>query len=478
MIYNIHQILKKHSLLITIMQEHQPMAELLSQYYDSILKELTDSAATVFDDFPSFFYNDLSAKIIPKMKIQCDKILNILKLDQNHQHLEKRKQFADLMKLLKHDGALRELITERESLMVRIRQGNGPYDRKALFHIPYNKRQYVSSQRFNISGDPCLYLSVYPGSKLLANKMLELSWMESGMPKVFHFCLYELQEKLVFLHFAKKGSEYLQEYDDSKTDEQKADRLLAIEQYLLTLPLRIACFVGIDHKYLKSNTYYYEEYVIPQLLMEWIQQSSYFDGLAYQSASGFREARSLDSYNVVIPTKNIDLMDGYDKRLKKCFKLSAPEKISILEDIRKAENEMMEVFKYSKKLEEVLLINPASGRHPYRRLLAICYSLYSIYSSLKNENDLNAAFPMQQLDALYHSLLLISKSIDNAETAEEWVASFKYYKNDGILTSNDYNDVLKDFHVVIEAVMKLKTVLRPEMRCMIAIGNIDFEFIK
>ena len=156
------------------------MTELLSQYYDSILKELTDSATTVSDDFQSSFYNNLSVKIIPKMKIQCEKILNILKLDQNHQHLEKRKQFADLMQLLKHDGAIRELTTEW-GLMVRIRQGNGPYDRKALFHIPYSKRQYVSSQRFNISGDPCLYLSVYPGLKLFANEMLELSWMESGM---------------------------------------------------------------------------------------------------------------------------------------------------------------------------------------------------------------------------------------------------------------------------------------------------------
>ncbi len=222
----------------------------------------------------------------------------------------------------------------------------------------------------------------------------------------------------------------------------------------------------------------YEEYVIPQLLMEWIQQSSNFDGLAYQSASGFHEARSLDSFNVVIPTKNIDPIDGYDKRLKKCFKLSVPKKISILEDIRKAENEMMEVFKYSKKLEEALIINPASGRHPYRRLLAVSYSIYSIYSSLKNENDLYAVFPMQQLDALWHSLLLISKTIDNAETAEEWVASFKYYKNDGALTSNDYDDVLKDFHVVNEAVMKLQTALRPKLKHMIAIGNIDFEFIK
>ena len=65
MIYNIHQI-KKHSFLITIMQEHQPMTELLSQYYDSILKELTDPAVAVSHDFPSSFYNNLSEKSFQK----------------------------------------------------------------------------------------------------------------------------------------------------------------------------------------------------------------------------------------------------------------------------------------------------------------------------------------------------------------------------------------------------------------------------
>ena len=54
------------------------------------------------------------------------------------------------MQSLKHDGAIRRLILMEDLLMVWIRQGNEPYDRKALFHIPYSKRQYVSSKRFNI----------------------------------------------------------------------------------------------------------------------------------------------------------------------------------------------------------------------------------------------------------------------------------------------------------------------------------------
>ncbi len=61
---------------------------------------------------------------------------------------------------------------------------------------------------------------------------------------------------------------------------------------------------------------------------------------------------------------------------------------------------------------------------------------------------------------------------------EEWVASFKYYKTDGALTLNDYDNVLKDFHVVNEAVMKLQTALRPRMKHMIAIGNIDFFYCR
>ena len=50
------------------MQEHQPMTELLSQYYDSILKELTDPAVAVSHDFPSSFYNNLSEKSFQKWK--------------------------------------------------------------------------------------------------------------------------------------------------------------------------------------------------------------------------------------------------------------------------------------------------------------------------------------------------------------------------------------------------------------------------
>lgn len=83
-------------------------------------------------------------------------------------------------------SAFIELHIEKEILISRIRQGNGPYDRKDMFHIPFNQRQFSSSQRLSIPGNPCLYLSVFPGIKLWMGEMFELSWMENGMPKVFN----------------------------------------------------------------------------------------------------------------------------------------------------------------------------------------------------------------------------------------------------------------------------------------------------
>lgn len=476
MVHNIHQIINKHDL--PSMHGNQPVNEFLSQYYSEILKELADSTTTISNDFPTSFYENLKKNILPQIKEQCQLILEILELDHKHQHLVKRERFNVLMKLLEQNGALRILAIKEEAIMVRIRQGNGPFDRKDLFHIPFSQRQYASSQRFSIPGDPCLYLSVYTGIRLFADDMLELSWIESGMPKVFYACLYETQEELFFLHLAKKGSTYLQEYDNAKTDAEKTDRQKAISQYLLTLPLRIACFISIEDKFSKKNVSYYEEYALPQLLMEWIQQSSRFDGLAYQSASSMQEARKHNSFNVAIPIKNIDPIDGYDIRLKKIFKLSRPEKIDILDNIQKGENEINEALKYMKRLEDTIMIYAPSQRHPYRRLLAISYSFFAIFSVLKNENETSLAFPFQQLDTLYHVTMLIRKTIDNVQTAEEWVDLYKFYKGDTVLTSHDYDDILRCFDTVNLAVITLKDTLIPKMINPLAFTEPDYEYIK
>lgn len=472
---NLHEIIRRYTLPVA--RQNEPVIHFLSKYYDRLLKELTDSAKAGFDDFPGPFYQKLEADIIPKMKDQCRLIAEVLEFDQARQYGKKFEKFDELMQMLRQYGALRYISTGDNTALVRIRKGEGPYERKNLFHIPYHLRASASAQRFSIPGTPALYLSIYPGIKLLSEDAPELSWIECGMPRVYHVCLFQPQQKLNFLHLAKKGTIYLWEYDNANCEERKEDRMEAIEQYLLTLPLRIACFIGIEDRFSGSSVYYYEEYVISQLLTEWIQQSTRFDGLAYQSASMISDASNHDSYNVVIPTGDFDADNGYDKRLTKIFKLSEPEKINISERMKGVEDKISEVYKYTKKLKAILAISNASGRHPYRRLAALCDSFCSIHTVLKNGKESSIAFPFQQLDTLCQISILLSTSISNVRSADEWIRLHKGYEGDTTLTENDTQIILEGFCNASLEFQVLRNALYPKLTETGVFGRSDYQFI-
>ena len=476
MMYNIHNIINKYSLPIA--HEKQSVLEFLRQYYNGFVKELEEVVNQNYpDDVPTFFNDSLSAKFLPTIKSECEIILNILELDQKNLQAEKRESFNELMDMLVECGAFRKLYIEEEGLMSRIRQGSELYDRKDMFHISFSQRQFSSSQRFSIPGNPCLYLSVFPGIKLRMGEMFELSWMESGMPKVFNACLYKAQKELVFLHFAKKGHAYLKEYKNAETEKKKRERLEAIAQYLLTFPIRAACFISIKNKHIQKNVRYYEEYSFPQLLMEWIQKNEEFDGVAYQSASSLSEAKKVTAYNVALPIRDVDSVDGYDIKLKESFKLSFPEKIDLIEEVRVLENDVSAVERYAKGLEEKLMISNASMRHPYYWLLSICHHLCFIFSEIKNRNVYSMLIPFQELSTFCHVSLFVNKTIEHVQTAEEWIGLYKQYKGDTVLSEEDYEIILKQFQIVHLTFQKMRNVFHLNKFNNYAFTEPNFDFI-
>lgn len=464
MAYSIHQIIQKYNLPLT--RGRDSTLSFLRKYYNAFQNDLNDSFSAEQTDFPQTFYQELK-KIFPMIKKQCRMLLEIIELDEKHQHLDQRQEFNQLMRLLRDYDALREYSSYTKSVMIRIRPGNGPFDKRSLFHIPYDLRHLASSQRFSIPGDPCLYLSLYPGSRKLENNMLELSWMESGMPKVFYVSLFQAKEALKLLHLAKKGSKYLQEYDEAKTDDRRTNRQTAIKQYLLTFPLRCACSISVEGKYkgerAKNAIHYYEEYMIPQLLVEWIQQSDYFDGLTYQSAAPVREAEKNYAYNVVLPTKCIDPADGYDMKLKRAFRLSEPKKVDLWEQMKEFDDEINEVFEYRRRLDETIRMYAAGDNHPYRRLLGICDTFYSICAALKDTTDTSAALPFQRLDELCQVSFLVHKTIVNCKDADEWVNSYKDDFKDKILTEDDYCDILCRYNNIHSIMQKVRDGVLPRL---------------
>ena len=477
---NVHEIIYKYNLPIT--RDRQSVHECLNNYYKVFLTELKESFSLATNtDFPNSFYEKLEKTLFPQIKEQCKIILDITNLNPGYLRAQQYELFDKLMQLLIENDAFRFLTLKKGDIMVRTRSESSPFERpferKDLFHIPYDKREITSHQRFSDLGDSCLYLSIFPSLRYFADDMIDLSWKESGMPKIFYFSIFEVQDNLNCLHFAKQGSTYLKEYDEANTQEERNDRQEAIEQYLMTFPLRTAISMSVKDKFIEHGINYHEEYNFPQLLIQWLQKNSTFDGLTYQSATKLPETKNSKSYNIVFPVKNINRTTGYDEKLKKIFKLSPPKKIDFFARIKTLDNNIKDVQQYARELELKLTKYQGTEVHPYYNLLAICYSFDSICSSIKNVNETHMETSFQQSNTLWRMAMLIFKTIENAKTAEQWVDLYKRYTGDTVLTENDYQDVLLRFNIVVNALIELKNILSINEMNAYLFSQPDYQFV-
>lgn len=476
MVQNIHEIIHKYNLPLD--RNGQPVYIYLQNYYEAYLKELQK----IFEfgskaDFPDGFYEKMEKIHFSMLKKQCDLIVKILEME-SYQGNERYMLLDELMRMLIAADAFRYLLCKKSDIMVRVRSGEESFERKDMLHIPSEKRAISPSQRFNQPGDVCLYMSFYPEMRLFADDMLEVTWRECGMPKQFWYSIFEVQEELYFLHLGKKGSTYLEEYDMTVTEEKKKDRLKAIEQYLLTFPLRAAICISIEDKINEKKTEYHEEYVFPQLLAQWLQGNSKFDGLTYQSSLKLPETKKSKSYNVVIPIKNLNVVSGYDAKIKKAFKVSLPVKVDFYDKLKVLEDKLKKVCQYAQELEIKLALHQGSQVHPYYSLLEICYSFESICSAMKNVTETHMVTLYRQVSALNHMTRLVSKTIRTVQTAEEWIDLYKSYSNDTVLTVNDYQDILLKFKVIEDAVFSLRGIISIDEIRKHIFSPPDYQFVE
>lgn len=334
---NVHRIIENHSL--PLRRNNQAVIDLLKKEYRQIYSELCQAVSGEFpDDFSPMFYKELKEQILPLFKDLCIILVKILQNVKEDIRIDSSISFKEIMKRLYDADALRILEIE-DGLMCRIRKGDGPFDRKDLFHISYKNKE-IASQRYSRRNEPCLYLSCFPGMRLSANEMVLLSWQECNTPPLFYASFFEAQEKLYYLHLAKKGRSYLYEYDHAVNHNKKLDREHAIIQYLYTLPLRLACSIENCDKG-NHNKATDEVYLIPQMLMDWVKQCTSLHGVAYRSSLSNRNIKNNWSYNLAMPVKKCDPDDGYDIDLKQLFKVSQPIKCDItgfIDELKKEEN--------------------------------------------------------------------------------------------------------------------------------------------
>lgn len=188
-------------------------------------------------------------------------------------------------------------------------------ERRELFHIPNDCKHLVGTERYSMPGHPCLYLASQP----------ELCWYECGMPDKFAISKFEISKSengnIKFIDFSEKliplAYSFLSWFHNNKKDIELIRQYLLM--YIYSYPLRAACSMLVKYQGAK----FIEEYIIPQLLLQWVVEDNYFYGIAYESCNSNNEAKYFGGYNIVLATKKYDSY-GFDINLRENTKISEP----------------------------------------------------------------------------------------------------------------------------------------------------------
>jgi hypothetical protein len=200
---------------------------------------------------------------------------------------------------------------------IRTRDSKEVYSRQGLFHVPFSKRGKIRTSRYSIPGFPSLYLS----------NSIYVAWEELKRPKFedIQASRFELNEYFMNLNLTTRA--YCRNYKiDPPIQETRAydEALCSVFRF----PLVLACSVRVNN----HDDVFKPEYIIPQMLLQWITTNSIFKGINYTSShidttdSNYRH--SFENY--VIPAKTSN--NEYCKKLTRMFRMSEPlsEKVNDL----------------------------------------------------------------------------------------------------------------------------------------------------
>ena len=198
---------------------------------------------------------------------------------------------------------------------------NQPYSKGQMFHLPFSKREFASTQRFSIPGLPCLYLS----------NSIYVCWEELDRPFINTLHVSRFQQEnlnLKILDMSLNVAEIkLRIRLNSEKEIQNRDNYdYLILFFLISWPLNFICSLIVTNK----NAPFKHEYIFPQFLLQWVTFEKDVDGIKYFSVKS--NSNNKDDYpqfmNYVFPPKKID--DGnYCSHLRKSFKLTDPISLEI-----------------------------------------------------------------------------------------------------------------------------------------------------
>lgn len=189
---------------------------------------------------------------------------------------------------------------------LRLKKENYHLLRKELFHIPFELRHKVETKRYSIPGFPSLYLS----------NSIYVAWEEMRRPKLDEIQSARLKSTGDITYIDLTTSKYSGSIPYKDSDAKKADKMASD---IMTWPLIASCAIKVKN----VEEPFKPEYIIPQLLLQWIRNSKKIDAIKF-SSSHIELAETLSKgefYNLVIPVKE-NKESGYCSDLSKMFMMT------------------------------------------------------------------------------------------------------------------------------------------------------------
>lgn len=320
-----------------------------SNYYPEFLKEKLEK----YEYFFTNELNDLINREIPTINNEKDKILfEIQKLNKviidsidkyyNGKIYEANKLFSDGIESSFLDFIQIDSEIPIGKIFYRARIGNEKqYTKKDLFHVDFNNRHLVSTNRYSIPGIPALYLgdSSY------------VCWEEFDRPRLRELWFTSLENtktlKIIEILLIEDALEKIQ--NDLEIYNVRIIRILS---YLIHFPLTLATTIKV-----KNNTGSFKpEYIISQILLEYIMKNDKIDGIKFPSTKiNYKQIVNVKCYNYVFPVKTSKKV-GICSRLEKMFKMTNPTSLEMLELLNNPAEPIFYLYSDEKKIEQTIEI--------------------------------------------------------------------------------------------------------------------------
>ncbi|WP_317852949.1 hypothetical protein [Bacillus wiedmannii] len=261
----------------------------LTRENDDFIEYLEDCFSTYISGLEGICSATLERVITNKdlelVKDLCNGIINSLKEYYKGFPSKAFKEFHRVLinnvSIPNHFNDIKTLQNFDNEFLYKMRGGTDyVFTSEEMFHIPLELRGIVSTNRYSIPGLPCIYLGSSPLTCWEELNKPDLNTVQTSVFKSDDISYIDLSTPPVV--FIDKIIKKFHDYGTIMKKRLFADRLNESNEvisYLIIWPLMAACSVRVKN----TTDTFKPEYIIPQLLLQFIRYDGFFDGVSYFS---------------------------------------------------------------------------------------------------------------------------------------------------------------------------------------------------